>query len=299
MQKSTIKSGEREKYLTKYFEPTFSNQNGIKSQASHIRSFYNRPIFNCQNPVLQSTPISSLNNQKPQIHSEVRDHRFSLLNEIKNRGLTAICSSQISNQHLSNGFQSFDDYKLNVTKNQKSYEVESKLNRVQSWKLPQNSNTLKSSIDPKINIIYSSEIESIVQRNVESIQEAPIGDKLKSVNLFRSDRQSVCSTLKSFFTKSWPFNKFREFIPFKTWDYEVSEKAQVELPEEDILPTWTEDMENEICDILTSKSRLLVKAFSININTTDIATLYGNRWLNDAVSCFSQMRLFFYCFNFF
>ena len=313
--KKTVKvniTNERQMYLQKFLEPSFSNHNQQSNPNTlpsiAMTSFQHKSsLFSKANlyPHYESTPRFSRQQQHdaPPPPSNREGISYNLVNLIKRNGLTAISPINFdgkSKKPMINGFTSSKEYKWHDNNDFQKKQFEpmetdsSKLTKVEQWKMPEKSNLFKSTMESKLDMVFTSKDEHVVQRNVANLQETLLVEKLNSINVIQSDRKSVCSTIKSFLTNSFnTFNikqKLRQFIPFKHDDYEISDRAHVER-REDVLVPWTDEMEAEIGGILSRRSVHLVTAFSINIHTNDLLTLKGTTWLNDSV-CILYLYLF-------
>lgn len=146
-------------------------------------------------------------------------------------------------------------------------------------------------------MIFQPKPETSVEKHVSSLQETQLVAKLNKLNAVKSEATGLRSCIKKFFTERIPFSfkhRLRQFIPFIRNDYQISDEAHVDRPEEDLLPVWTDEMESELINLLKAndKSTTLVTAFKINITKGDILTLNGTNWLNDNVSsevCFDYL----------
>nr|XP_027204002.1 sentrin-specific protease 1-like [Dermatophagoides pteronyssinus] len=151
----------------------------------------------------------------------------------------------------------------------------SRLNLIQDyWQLPEKSNDFKSSVENKISLIK-------------------IYEKLNSVKILKNNRESITTKIKSMFEPFISYNfylKFKRYIPYIQRDHQISKQIEEfgvgdeeETTTKTTIVPLTEEIEDEIDEILQNSNQLLVSAYSINIHTKDIMTLDGCNWLNDAV----------------
>lgn len=206
---------------------------------------------------------------KTSFDSPIIPGQSSLLDVVKSNGLSAI------------NFGQFNNYNLVNTKRRSS-----KVEQIQTWNLPSKSNDFKESIEKKFDLLYPSKSKEIVESNIStSIRQTQLSEKMNSIDVFRNNRQSITSKIKSLFAPLMTFNfycKIKNFIPFPHRDYVVSEEAL--LPVEPELVPFTEEMQTQIYAALNSPSdRVLVSACKVTITTKDLRTLVGTSWLNDNV----------------
>ena len=156
------------------------------------------------------------------------------------------------------------------------------MDKIRQWSVPKKSNVFKNYLEGKHELIYPNVNEKMVENNVANIREQEITEKLNNLSVFQKDRICISNRVKSLITPFVPsyFLKWKFFVPFRHYDYEISEEAHVEIDEFDLL---SPEMENQISEILTSENRLLVTGFAMNVYTNDLITLYGQNWLNDVV----------------
>ncbi|OTF76261.1 sentrin-specific protease 1-like protein [Euroglyphus maynei] len=220
---------------------------------------------------------------------------YSLYNLVQSKGFTTTTTTTVHQ----------NDSRKNSTSNINT----SRLNMIQNyWNIPEKSNEFKSSVENKISLVYSkpstpppssssmskssfmNNEKLIVDNNKSNMKDIQIYEKLNHVKIFKNDRETITTKIKSMFEPFIPYNfyyKFKRFIPYIQRDYQISDHVkQLEDKEKETVVPLTEEIEDEIDEILNSPDQLLVSAYSINIHTKDIMTLEGCNWLNDAVCIF-------------
>ena len=259
----------------------FDQRNNFKTNESAIKSL----------PTLFQKPTSPSNrNNYHDRQTTALTNSFSFYNLVQSKGFATTLPTVHHDE-------------IDSRKNSTSINT-SRLNMIQDyWKLPEKSNVFKSSVENKISLVYNKSTSStqlsplsqsnshnnklIVDSNKSNISDMQIYEKLNHVKIFKNDRETITSRIKSMFEPFIPYNfyyKFKRFIPYIQRDHEISDRVkQIEDTETTVVVPLTEEIEDEIDEILNSPDQLLVSAYSINIHTKDILTLDGCNWLNDAV----------------
>ncbi|XP_075678451.1 uncharacterized protein LOC113797765 [Dermatophagoides pteronyssinus] len=297
---NSFQNNEREKFKKLLMEHVnVSNRNIFQQQQQRNESAINSSSILMQ----KSIPLSSNNKILDHHHQQHRTNSYSLLNMVQSKCFT---TSLASNYHQNDSMR----------KNSLTNNSTSRLNLIQDyWQLPEKSNDFKSSVENKISLVYSKNTISPTSQSSSSttlsksfsfsnkeksyidnddksnINDIKIYEKLNSVKILKNNRESITTKIKSMFEPFISYNfylKFKRYIPYIQRDHQISKQIE-ELGDEEeettkttIVPL-TEEIEDEIDEILQNSNQLLVSAYSIHIHTKDIMTLDGCNWLNDAV----------------